>query len=107
MGQFRKKMDPELKAKWLKALRSGDYQQSKFTLRDARGHCCLGVLCDIVDPDAWRTDETHTTGWGNRHYNQVRGFPFLTDNQSVRLSYLNDKNDLSFEQIAVFIEEEL
>lgn len=40
-------MDEELKAKWVAALRSGKYTQTKGTLRDDRGFCCLGVLLDV------------------------------------------------------------
>ena len=47
------KMDPTWKAKWLTALRSGDYTQTTGNLRTEQGHCCLGVLCDIVDPTRW------------------------------------------------------
>lgn len=41
-------MDTEIKAKWIAALRSGKYQQTQKTLRDATGYCCLGVLCDVL-----------------------------------------------------------
>jgi hypothetical protein len=41
-------MDAELKAKWVAALRSGEYQQTVGTLRLASDgqiyYCCLGVL---------------------------------------------------------------
>ena len=40
-------MDAELKAKWVNALRSGDYRQAKGALKYAGGFCCLGVLCDL------------------------------------------------------------
>ncbi len=46
-------MQAELKAKWVAALRSGKYQQSSDALRTEDGFCCLGVLCDIVDPEGW------------------------------------------------------
>jgi hypothetical protein len=43
------KMNPEVKAKWLAALRSGEYSQTADKLRDtgSGGYCCLGVLCDL------------------------------------------------------------
>lgn len=54
-------MNAEVKAQWLDALRSGEYQQTKGRLRrdnpidpeDAddgynAGYCCLGVLCDLA-----------------------------------------------------------
>lgn len=33
--------------KWVNALRSGEYQQTKGCLQDSEGFCCLGVACDI------------------------------------------------------------
>lgn len=40
-------MKKRIKNKWLKALRSGDYKQTKKVLKDSKGYCCLGVLCDL------------------------------------------------------------
>lgn len=50
------KLDPDIKAKWLTALRSGDYKQGQNYLhytetydgQKADYYCCLGVLCDIA-----------------------------------------------------------
>lgn len=42
------RMDPEVKAKWVAALRSGEYAQGDGQLRSVSNRfCCLGVLCDI------------------------------------------------------------
>lgn len=42
------KMKKKIKAKWVAALRSGDYTQGCCQLRDeANNFCCLGVLCNI------------------------------------------------------------
>jgi len=43
-------MDAQLKAKWVEALRSGDYGQASGQLHDAQngGFCCLGVLCKVM-----------------------------------------------------------
>lgn len=47
-------MNPELKAQWLEALRSGRYQQGTGALRNSdQCYCCLGVLADIRDPSRW------------------------------------------------------
>jgi len=47
-------MKTEIKKKWVDALRSGDYTQGKEVLRSKDDEfCCLGVLCDIVDPSRW------------------------------------------------------
>jgi hypothetical protein len=40
-------MNKRIKTKWLKALRSGEYKQTKGRLKDSVGYCCLGVLCDL------------------------------------------------------------
>lgn len=62
------KMSPEVKAKWVAALRSGKYQQERNALTnyvdqksgDPARYCCLGVLCviavgaDSVDYDTVR-----------------------------------------------------
>lgn len=58
-------MKSDIKAKWLAALRSGDYTQCKGTLRHQDGgHCCLGVLaaeCDVLRPlpQDWGPGERH------------------------------------------------
>ena len=41
-------MNKEIKAKWVAALRSGDYKQTKGQLRNVNNQfCCLGVLCNL------------------------------------------------------------
>ena len=40
-------MKPDIKAQWLTALRSGDYQQGRGHLRRGDQYCCLGVLCNL------------------------------------------------------------
>lgn len=40
-------MNPEVKQKWIDALRSGNYEQGSEKLRSVSGYCCLGVLCDL------------------------------------------------------------
>jgi len=43
------KMDPGIRAAWVAALRSGEYQQGKANLRAADNtYCCLGVLCELA-----------------------------------------------------------
>lgn len=45
-------MNPEIKAQWVNALRSGEYEQGKYQLHYQDGaineYCCLGVLCDLA-----------------------------------------------------------
>lgn len=60
------KMDPKVKKKWLAALLSGDFKKTEGKLVRKKGtvaphdmtvpempytgYCCLGVLCQVVDP---------------------------------------------------------
>lgn len=44
-------MNPEIKKKWVDALRSGDYKQTEGTLQKDDAFCCLGVLCDIAEKE--------------------------------------------------------
>ena len=114
----------ELVKKWIEALRSGEYTQSIGRLSDGRGgFCCLGVLCDIVNPDGWTEipsygmppdDEPQTAYRGSNPHETLgtglaptsvwRGQAGLGDvlNQST-LANMND-NGFSFKEIADYIE---
>lgn len=54
------RMDPEVKARWVAALRSGEYKQGCGQLRGCDDDfCCLGVLCDLYAKEAgleWSND---------------------------------------------------
>lgn len=52
------KMNPEVKQVWLKALRSGDYQQGRKRLKSDNHMCCLGVLCE-----EYRKVHPETSSW--------------------------------------------
>lgn len=41
-------MKAEIAEKWINALESGEYKQTKGKLQDQNGYCCLGVLCDLA-----------------------------------------------------------
>ena len=42
-------MDAQVKAGWVAALRSGEYEQGTGSLRNSCGkYCCLGVLCELA-----------------------------------------------------------
>ena len=51
-------MKREIADKWVAALRSGEYTQTRETLAcDARTkHCCLGVLCELAIEDGVEMD---------------------------------------------------
>jgi hypothetical protein len=53
-------MDRKIKRKWVKALRSGRYQQAQSELKTENNtYCCLGVLCNVVGARWANSDE----GW--------------------------------------------
>lgn len=107
--------------RWLDALRSGKYQQGFCRLRsvDPSGdrHCCLGVLCDVVDPDGW--EQSPEYGWihrGGVHYPSRAVIVALAESLPARIDRRNvdesaswwvSRNDSgeSFADIADRIEE--
>ena len=106
-------MDQEVRDKWIAALRSGEYTQAKEVLctEDSNQMCCLGVLCDIMDPGGWNPDEDEN-GEQLRHTFALAGeevirpmFGLLTD----QIADLVTKNDagFTFDEIADYIEENL
>ena len=106
----------EQKAKWVAALRSGDYNQGKHMLHNQRDNtfCCLGVLCEVMGyengsadingqyvrykiDDQWHATSLPETVLGEdqdmKHRNHVMR--------------MNDTNGRSFVEIADYIEEHL
>lgn len=47
-GENMNKMNPEIKALWIAALRSGEYEQGVAALNSENKFCCLGVLCELA-----------------------------------------------------------
>jgi hypothetical protein len=112
-------MNPEWKEKWITALRSGEYQQGKGSLRNSYNQfCCLGVFCDIYikkNPDRakWE-DNTNTFIIDDLRYGvylapifkEIAGF---SENEfydcNVALMVMND-NGMTFKEIADIIEKE-
>jgi len=112
-------MNPQIKQKWLNALRSGDYQQGRNYLRTDNGFCCLGVLCDLYGKEnnvEWNfVNNGHNYEFEEfesylpssvRKWAGVEGYNFLVNNGTETLSELNDRGS-TFEQIAYVIEEHL
>jgi hypothetical protein len=113
-------MNPEIKAKWVAALRSGEYKQGRGNLRDKdNAFCCLGVLCDILDNTKWQDSyDEKLYSYGNDIETagippQAGNFPFealgkFTNKagEIINLSLLNDSGS-SFEEIADIIEKHL
>jgi len=94
-------MDAKLKADWVAALRSGDYQQGRDCLLSDGAFCCLGVLCDVIGLVVIEDYDTVQGASTNC------GYDFLDRYISEdRRGVLIDKNDegVSFSEIADYIE---
>jgi hypothetical protein len=114
-------MDPVIKEKWIKALRSGEYKQGIGVLRNRRNEfCCLGVLCNIhaqEHPETASKETKSTSYLGNTQYlpdevanwSKIGGFGgglVTIDKKLLPLATHNDSGR-TFEQIADAIEKEL
>jgi hypothetical protein len=111
-------MNPEVKAKWVAALRSGRYQQGRQALRRGHTFCCLGVLCDISGLGEWSDNWYCPAGdsHGSLYHlpNPVIEWAGVeSDSPIVDLAdsaeYLTELNDAgkTFEEIADLIEKHL
>lgn len=110
-------MKKDIKDKWVAALRSGKYEQGKFALRNHDNKfCCLGVLCDIIDNNKWKTFEKPNSAKGNYPYT-YNGYTGvlnsiimeeikMKDEDQEKLAIMNDDGK-SFAEIADWIEENL
>lgn len=102
-------MNVEVQRRWVAALRSGEYEQTRGALnRGGRRCCALGVLCELAAEDGalervdcgyrgsggfiWRESFPHDLDWW-------AGFEFDPDG----IARLND-GGMSFEGLANFIE---
>jgi len=112
-------MNAEFKAKWVEALRSGRYLQGHQRLRRGDTYCCLGVLCDLIDPARWEKENKDSPTSGYLWYiGEGQGYSVeylsdnslavvkLTDAQQRKLARMNDLSK-SFQEIADYIEKKL
>jgi len=128
-------MKADIKDRWVNALRSGDYKQGTQCLLSEDGsYCCLGVLCDLYMKESNQEVEWETTEDSRGVNMKVASFYGYTtilpetirewaglNEQSPSVTYvdmdgeggyfmlsnLNDEHELSFEELAELIEEQL
>lgn len=95
--------------RWVAALRSGRYAQGHHALRRDEAHCCLGVLCDVADPEGWGCVERDGGRFAHRGETCVPR-PALQDALGLnaglvdKLINLNDVQRLPFAKLADWIE---
>lgn len=116
-------MNPEIKARWIAALRSGEYKQgqNKLSIREPGGtttYCCLGVLCDLAAKEGiggWVGDKPldfEAGGVGSTYsppsaVTEWAGLSHRAPNEEyLELSTRND-DGRSFPELADYIEEHL
>lgn len=123
------KLKPQIKKLWIKALKSGKYNQGKGALCNINNQfCCLGVLCDLhrikvlkKGKHVWKKSSKGTVifsyldnngilprqvaNWAYQKNNFSELNPIVNDRVDT-LSSLNDSNT-SFETIADIIEKQL
>lgn len=122
-----RKLNPEVKEKWVAALRSGQYTQGRNALQtEDHKFCCLGVLCDLYRTETgrgeWKSDITFlgNTLPGVGFVDPTHGVPeFSREPETVRqwagtvagndMAMLADMNDYgtSFEALADYIEKNM
>lgn len=101
-------MDSAIKAKWVAALRSGKYQQGQNYLRHDGEYCCLGVLCDLIDPAAWKQTGEGKSEWhGARSLFPLEAAARIGIGRHIHLLTMNDEENKSFAEIADWIEQNL
>lgn len=114
----------ELVKQWVEALRSGKYRQTTSRLRkkleNGYGHCCLGVLCEVIKPlipelDLLSLEENLENGaypsyTALKHLltNYLGHQPIsvqMPDNRLCAVYTLNDELQMSFNEIADLLEQ--
>lgn len=114
-------MNPELKAEWVAALRSGEYPQGNGKLNVDGKYCCLGVLCELLvkrgTVEEYDSNGAISYGMGNEYNGtilthdivRITGLPNTTGKLPtpidglISLASLND-NGVPFDKIANIIE---
>lgn len=105
-------MNSYMKA-WIEALRSGKYEQGVKRLRDEDKMCCLGVACDVIDPDGWEKSPSGDNGgvewfWKSLYSSldiETQGLLSLDTEAQNRLIDFNDRCTYDFNFIADWLEE--
>lgn len=121
------KMDPEVKAELVEALRT-KYKQGKGYLRrtldtkGTQGFCCLGVVCDLYNKKTgqgeWGSPSSYGAKFTTASDNSMTDLPpevqrwsgLTNDEVRSKLAAMNDSdvtNGYTFSEIATWIDENL
>ncbi len=99
-------LDPEFKAKWVAALRSGEYHQAhnalcKYYRNREYAYCCLGVARSVLGSDAKELLN------GPSYGGSILSVLGLDIKARKFLAHMNDDDGKSFAEIADYIEAHL
>lgn len=101
--------------KWIEALRSGEYEQGRSSLHKEGSYCCLGVAVEVLHgADVWIEDYApsgiHFYGHDRLseilESNDINSLGLFVDDE-YELINMNDKQCLTFSQIADWIEQNI
>jgi hypothetical protein len=112
-------VNKQLRDEWVKALRSGKYDQTTETLEKDGAYCCLGVLCvvagqdipdDANDLDSYEyesgeDDEDEILLFDMRPFRDQCGLGTAPDSLQNKLVKMNDDENKTFAEIADWIEQ--
>lgn len=113
-------MNKEVKEKWVKALRSGEYKQGYSSLSDNNQYCCLGVLCELAAQEGiCKTQSLNKKVYYDSHGGTLppsvqewaeinSSWPSVEVERMIKgLGHCNDILNYDFNRIADLIEEQL
>lgn len=109
-------MNQQIKQQWTAALRSGEYQQTYGEIRNGSDeYCANGVLCELHSLAVM-----HRGGWqqlGKRYAwfyllhrfpdENVRDWAEVDTDTLLEIERLNDKERLTFNELAAYIDNNL
>lgn len=117
---------PERMLQWADELESGDYEQINYRLHSEDGYCCLGVACDLYsrithkgkfkgytfywDEDEYEHKErfempSNVADWFGGLINPIECTEEEINTGCWNFAYLNDREKLTFKDIAYIIRE--
>lgn len=90
--------------RWADYLRTSGLQQGSGRLRTGDEYCCLGVYCEMVDPDGWEAESYKQFAMSHRgmetelplEYEQALGIVHIGE----AFAAMNDDLSYTFEKIA-------
>lgn len=103
---------------WVDALLSGNYKQISGHLKTDKGHCCLGILCEVYNSSNDVKLTEVKCGDGTTKFDDEFNYPpdkviaWLKDSPTIRTCNMNlfvnelvikNDNGTSFSQIAQYV----